>query len=109
MISQTSVPKTISCIVAVIPTMQLGQIVPAHVVVKVEMTPPAKVEPNTPMRSKQPALVVDAPRLEERFLVLLGRPIQMPECQPLNGNGDTAESLPTHRIHEEQAHNRDHK
>src|SRR5271157_1605763 len=103
MISQTSVPKTISCIVAVIPTMQLGQIVPAHVVVEVKMPPPALVKSDTPMRSRETALTVDTERLEEWLLVFLRRPIQMSKRQPFNGYGDAANRLPAKGVPVEQA------
>lgn len=39
-------------------------------------------------------LTVDAEGLEERLLVFLGRPIQMPKRQPFNSDDDAADRLP---------------
>jgi hypothetical protein len=42
--------------------------------VKVEMPPSAMLEPNSPIRPKEPVLSVDAERLERTHLVFLGAP-----------------------------------
>src|SRR5579863_922687 len=106
MISQTPVPRTIGGIVAVVSAMQLAQVVPAHVIVEVEMPPAAVIKSDAPMWSCESILTVDAERLEEWLFVFLLRPVQMPKRQPFDGYGDATNRLPTESVPVEQADQR---
>jgi len=90
-------------VVAFIPLMKFRQVVPTHVIVKVEMPPPAVLESKPPMRPKEPILSVDAERLERGHLVFLGAPRESLVCEKKQELEKVADDLATERPHEKQA------
>ena len=86
--------------------MEFRQVVPAHVIVKVEMPPPAVLESKSPMRPKEPILSVDAERLERGHLVFLRTPCKLFVREKKQEFEKIADDLAPERPHEKQANHR---